>query len=378
MISTDRNIFDQASSVARRMVEYGTLFDELHIVIFSLSSQAFSLTELSPNTFVYPTSSSGRLAYFRDATRIGSEILSNIFFGESAVTVQDPFETAIVGIKLKKIFKFPLQIQLHTDLYSKEFFDGAFLNWLRFQVSRFTLPKADGIRVVREKMKNDILSNTKISKEKIIVLPIFVDIQKIRDNPVTLNLKAKYPMWDEIVLVASRFSPEKNVSLAIRAFKRLAVHNPKVGMVIVGGGNGEMSLKNLVQKLGLEENISFEPWQQDLVSYYKTASLFLNTSDFEGYGMALVEAGASGCPILTTNVGIAQDLFKDGQNALVCPSKDEECLGNKLVTFFSNPLIQKNIKEAISSDIGFLAISKEHYLDRQNKSFEMLFQKIQK
>lgn len=373
MISTDRNIFVPNSSVALRMIEYGKLFEELHIVIFSLFSSSFTPTQLSSNTFVHPTNSQGRLSYLADARRIGSKILSAVYFGETALTCQDPFETALVGIKLKKKFKFPLQIQLHTDLYSKEFFDGSFLNWFRFQISRFTLKKADSIRVVREKIKQGVLSNTKFPKDKIITLPIFVDIKKIHDYPITVNLKIKYPQWEEVALIASRLTPEKNVSLAVRAFSKLTSQNPKVGLVVVGEGSEGDKLKHLVNKLGIENNVIFESWQQDLSSYYKTASLFINTSNFEGYGMTLIEAGASGCPILTTNVGVAQDFFEDGRNALVCSVGDEGCLSNKLITFFSNPHIQNQLKNEISSDVLRLAISPDDYLRKYKESFEIMF-----
>ena len=45
-----------------------------------------------------------------------------------------------------------------------------------------------------------------------------------------------------------------------------------------------------------------------LISYYKTADLFLNTSLFEGYGMTLVEARAAGCKVVSTDVGVAREV----------------------------------------------------------------------
>jgi glycosyltransferase involved in cell wall biosynthesis len=378
MISTDRNIFFQQSPAGKRMIEYGKLFDELHIVVFSHKKHFLEPTVLSSNVLVYPTNSSSKILYIADAIRISKKILSIIFFGVTVITTQDPFETAIAGIKLKNRFKFPLQIQLHTDLFSRSFYDGTILNWLRFQISKFTLPRASSIRVIREKIKQDIVTQIKFPNEKIVVLPIFVDIQKIKDYPITVNLKLKYRQFDEVILMASRLAPEKNIPLALKAFRKIVSQNPKLGLIIVGQGNEEMKIRAMIKKLGLGKNVIMEAWQQDLSSYYKTASLFINTSNFEGYGMTLIEAGSVGCPILTTNVGIAQDLFDDGRNALVCPVGDVKCFTNKIITFFNNPVIQKSMREEISSDIQKLIYKEEEYIQKQKESFEMLVPQSQK
>ena len=57
-------------------------------------------------------------------------------------------------------------------------------------------------------------------------------------------------------------------------------------------------------------NVIFEKWidRETLFSYYKTVDLFLVTSLYEGYGMTLVEAQAAGCPIISTDVGVAREV----------------------------------------------------------------------
>ncbi len=361
-ISTDRNIFDIQSPVAKRMIEYGKKCGELHIVIFSLDTLNFSDFQLSPEVFVYPTNSSSKIWYIHDAVSKAKKIISTIYFGETVITAQDPFEAGIAGVMLKRYSGLPLQLQIHTDFYSKSFYDGSLLNWVRFEVSRFTLPKADGVRVVRKKIKDDLIGHFKIPEEKIQVLPVFVDIQKFQDYPIEVNLKMKYPHSDIHVLVASRLSSEKRVDLAIRAFARASVRFPKACLVIVGKGEEEKKLKSLVKRLNLTDKVAFESWQQNVSSYFKTASVFLNTSSFEGYGMTLIEAAAAGCPIITTNVGIAQDMLRDGTNAFVCPVDDEGCLVNKLVNIFENPIVQRSFSTAISEDVKKMILSKEEHL----------------
>jgi len=375
MISTDKNMFDSNSSVGRRMIEYGETFGELHVVVFTPGSLHLEMGALSEKVFLYPTNSPNRLLYILDAIKMGKKILKNIYFGQTAVTCQDPFETAFVGLFLRKKGKYPLQMQLHTDLFNKNFLDSSIFNWIRFQLSRRTLPRADGIRVVREKIKQNLYAKFNIAQEKIITLPIFVDIKGIQNEPIEISLREKYPQWQYIVLMASRLSPEKNIELALRSFKKLISQGLNAGLVIAGEGEKQASLEHLVLELGLSEQVVFEPWQANLTSYYKTADLFLNTSNFEGFGLTLLEASAVGCPVLTTKVGIAEDFFEDGKNAFVCEVGDKDCISNKLITFFSNESIRNTIRETMKKDIEKLSLSKEEYLQKQLESLETLFPK---
>ncbi len=372
IIGFDRNLFNPLSPVAQRAIEYGTLFGETHIIVFSMKFFNLAPIMLSPNVFVYPTNSTSKIGYIKDALIIGSRIISQIYFGQTIISVQDPFESGIVGVLLKKKTKLPLQIQIHTDIYSKHFYDGGVLNWIRFEISRWTIPHADGIRVVRKKIAKDLIKYRKIDPKKIIILPIFTDIQKIRDYPITVNLRLKYRQFESVILMASRLSAEKNIPLGIGAFKKLLEKYPNTGLIIVGQGSEELKLRALVKKLHLEKSVIFEAWQQDLSSYFKTTNVFLNTSDFEGYGMTLVEAGSVGCPVITTNVGVAQDIYEDGRNAYVCPPGDKDCLANKLLTFFMNPSIQKELGNTAREDIFKLIGPKSEYLMHYRESFDFI------
>ncbi len=110
--------------------------------------------------------------------------------------------------------------------------------------------------------------------------------------------------------MASRLEPEKNIVLAINAMCEVVKQRPQVGLVIVGSGSEEQQLKLKVRNCGLAANIIFENWidKSTLYSYYKTTDLFLSTSLYEGYGLTLAEAQAAGCPIISTDVGVARDV----------------------------------------------------------------------
>jgi glycosyltransferase involved in cell wall biosynthesis len=312
MISTDRNILVEGSAVRVRQIEYAKQFDEVHIIVFSKKRKAGAPKEfvLSENCWAYATDSWSPFLYTQDAVSLGKFIISKK--GITDITCQDPFLTGMAGVTLKK--KFPhihLELQVHTDIGSP-YFGYSWGNKIRKVLARLYIPYADHVRVVSNKIRDYLVNELKVSESKIEVRPIVIDIDKIKLAPIIdgADLHKKYPQFEKIVLMASRIEPEKNIELAVEAFKTVSDEMPKVGLVIVGSGSQISKLKFLISKNKLSNSVIFEPWAspETLYSYYKTADVFLLTSLFEGYGMTLVEAHAAGCKIVSTDVGVAREL----------------------------------------------------------------------
>lgn len=375
-IGTDRNLFKDGSSVRDRQIEYGGLFEELHIVVFTKKGFA-SKVQLSPNVWVYATNSFSQLTYIRRAVKIAEHIAKdrNLKKTDTLVTVQDPFECGLVGMKIKKKLGMPLHVQIHTDFLNPFFVQESILNKIRIGIARKVLPNADGIRVVSQKILDSLKGISLASHVKKVVLPIFVDISKYETAPITSNLREKYPQFNFIILMASRLTSEKNIPLALRAFKQVANTYSKIGLVIVGTGPEKFKLEKLTRDLNLGNNVVFEGWQSDLASYYKTAHLFLVTSNFEGYGLTIVEAVAAGCPVISTDVGIAHDLLQDGIS-LVCPVGDRKCLVDKISQLIEDQGMRMNFAQEAGLRIKKMMITdKKVYLEAYKQSFESVFGK---
>ena len=332
MISTDRLIFDEKSAVRLRQIEYAKGWEEVHIVVFGSKFQFpnSNFQTLSSNCFAYSTRSTSKFLYPFDAIKIGRQIITEHQITD--ISCQDSSLTAMAGVSLKKSFNIPLEIQIHEDLGSPHYAHNI-TNKIRRILARKYLPQADHVRVVSERIKKYLVDDLKIEQldngtiaqrnnSKIEVRPIAVDTEWIKNAPVLVDLHRKYRQFDKIVLMASRLEKEKNIELAIKAWSKVISAVPGAGLIIVGNGSLRSKLKTQSAKLlpsssklqasSLNPNspIIFEDWVDKpiLVSYYKTADLFLNTSLFEGYGMTLVEAQAAGCPIISTDVGIAMEV----------------------------------------------------------------------
>lgn len=307
MISTDRGIFNKKSAVRARMIEYSKLYKELHIVIFS--TKRHEIEEISDNCDVYSTNSLSRLTYVFGAYRIGRRIIKDLDLSESIlITCQDPFETGLVGFWLKKIKKSAeLILQIHTDLFSPNFASHTLLNKIRLHVSRFTLPHADFVRVVSNKIADSLVQKG-IDKNKIIIKPIDVNVDYIKNGNVSFNLHERFPKFRKIILMVSRLESEKNIDLAVRAMKTVISKIQDAGLIIVGSGTEQSKLEKLAYNLNISPSVAFVGWQNDLISYYRGCDAFLVTSLYEGYGMTLKEAESAGCRIVSTYVGIAREV----------------------------------------------------------------------
>lgn len=380
-ISTDRNIFKENSPVRLRMVEQASQFGEFHIVVFSnFFKHSFARqkkVQIGPNAWAYPTRSWSRWFYMRDAFKISKKIIiGHLKFGighsrDVVITSQDPFETGRVGLWLKNLFKLPLQIQVHTDFLSPHF-AHKFLNRVRVRMAREILPKADHIRVVSKRIEQSLVEGFKTPRGKVSILPVFVDVQKIIDAQVKTDLHKKYSQFNFIILMASRLTPEKNIDLGIKAFFRVHKAFPRAGLVIVGSGSELKTLKQLVRKLGLEKSVVFEGWHDDLISYYKTANLFLLTSLYEGFSMALVESAVAGCPIVTSDVGIANDVFINNEHLLVCEVHNETCFAQKILDLIGNNNKREVLKQAAKARaLDLFFIKKEEYLKKYTELLQI-------
>lgn len=361
MLSTDRKLFEPGSAVAERMIEYGSVLGDLQLVVMAGRHEKITLSE---HVTIHSTNSSSRWLYITDA--IALIVKLNRQKKADWISAQDPFETGLAAFIANIFVKTKLQLQLHTDVFSPFFSKSSFFNQSRVVLAKFLLPRASGIRVVSQKIYESLTSGPLVlSPEKITVLPVFIDAEKFQAQEIKDNLKQKYSSFDQIILMASRLEPEKDFGTALQAFQYVLTQKPKTGLIIVGAGTLEKRINNLIQELGLTDNVVVLPWTTDLYSYYKTADIFLLTSLYEGYGRTLIEAAIAGLPFISTKVGCAEDLVDLGVAGSVVPVGDSRALSSVIVNFLDHE--RKQTENRLSESIHFL--TKEQFLDRYLASF---------
>ena len=157
-ISLDRKVFEQGSAVRSRLLDYGRLVEELHIIVFAKKSYGFKNESFPPNIFLYPTNTRTRLGYILRAIVIAYEIKRS-GISIDVVSAQDPFETGLIAFLISRILRAKLHLQIHTDVMSPYFKKESLMNRVRVLFATFLIPRANAIRVVSERIKNSLTTN---------------------------------------------------------------------------------------------------------------------------------------------------------------------------------------------------------------------------
>ncbi|TGK01298.1 glycosyltransferase family 1 protein [Leptospira langatensis] len=143
---------------------------------------------------------------------------------------------------------------------------------------------------------------------------------------------------DTAILYVGRLAPEKNLDLLVRSFRKIQSKVPNAKLVLVGDGPSKEKL--------ITENPDFifrgMRKGQDLAEHYATGDLFLFPSLTETFGNVVVEAMASGLPIVAYDYAAANQHLKHGKSALLCGfDKEEEFIEQSCLLAENKKLAQK-------------------------------------
>lgn len=370
MFSTDSSILTPGSDSRERMRALSDIVERLHVIVLNRLPKGVSVVDdekkdcrihVGRRLILYPTNSITKAGAFVSALKIGSRVLPSKDSPRKhwLITAQNPFAVGLLGLILAKMRGIALEIQLHTDMESNFFIKESFGNMARVVTARFLLPHADGIRAVSERLAKPLRGRIKKTTE---TLPVFVDIGAFRSQPLVTDIKKKYPQFDFRILVVSRLSREKDIPTALRALAEIVKKYPKTGLIIVGDGPERKKLELQTTNYKLQTNVVFEGWQNNLVSYYKSADAYLLTSLYEGYGRTLIEAAALGCPVVSSNVGIVGDILLPNENALVCAPGDAECFAREIMRVRTDEHLRRALSVRAEQSVNGIAVSREEYL----------------
>ena len=150
------------------------------------------------------------------------------------------------------------------------------------------------------------------------------------------------------VLYAGRLTKEKGVDLLADAFLAARERDPRLHLVLAGGGPEEQGLR---ERLG--EQATFLGWLAgaDLARAYASADVFLFASQTDTFGQVLLEAQASGLPVVAVDVGGPASLIEDGETGLLAPA-DADALADRILALVASPLLRERIRRSALSAVG--------------------------
>jgi colanic acid/amylovoran biosynthesis glycosyltransferase len=210
-----------------------------------------------------------------------------------------------------------------------------------------------------------VLVRSQSIAERLVVLGC--DPKKIRLNRTGIPLDGfpyrtrAVPADGEWTIVqACRLVPKKGLGTALRAFARFIERFPKARFLIAGDGPLLRELEELVGQLGLQQSVSFLGFlaQSDLRALYEKGHIFMHPSELppdanqEGVPNSMLEAMASGLPVVATSHGGIPEAVTDGVNGLLVPERDDEGLANSLLKMVQDPACWKTMGASASETVA--------------------------
>lgn len=141
------------------------------------------------------------------------------------------------------------------------------------------------------------------------------------------------------VLTIARFHPVKDHATLIAAFARVARDVPDVDLVLAGDGQERASIEASAASLGLSDRIRLLGVRQDVPDLLRAADLFALTSLSEAASLTLLEAMASGLPVVVTAVGGNPEIVRAEVDGLLVPRGDAEAAAGAMIRLLRDPAL---------------------------------------
>lgn len=213
-------------------------------------------------------------------------------------------------------------------------------------------------------------------REKIVVVPNGINPQNFNVPYAKEECRKSLglPLHSNILLFVGKITPYKGPDVLVRAMPEIIKNVPDVELVFVGSGELKDKLEELSKKLGILERVRFTGFIEENLKplYYKSADVFVlpSTMNTEVFPVALLEASASGLPIVTSNLNTFKCIIEDGYNGLFTKRGDENSLADAIIYLLENKDVRENMGKNARKKVE--DYSWEEIAEKTEKVYEMV------
>ncbi len=190
----------------------------------------------------------------------------------------------------------------------------------------------DKIIALTNREKEDHINLGIANENKFVVIHSGVELKKFKEVPYNekQNFKKELGIPENALIIGSagRLEPVKGPEFLIEAACHILPEYPDTFFVFAGDGELKRDLEKKALEIGIEKNIVFLGWRDDIAEIISVYDIFVLPSLNEGMGRVLVEAMALEKPIVASNIGGIPDLVSHGKNGFLVPPKDPRELAN--------------------------------------------------
>ncbi|RME60041.1 MAG: glycosyltransferase family 4 protein, partial [Caldilineae bacterium] len=279
----------------------------------------------------------------------------NILKMVDIIHVHHPFISGAFGLTLSRRYNIPLVFTNHTryDLYVREYLplvpDAVSETALQAYFSIFSQRCAALIAPspsIAEVMRGWGVQG------KIVVIPNGVELEryrKVHGGPTRAELGI--PEDAVVGLYLGRISGEKSIDRLIRIYAILIHEEPRIHLLLVGGGPDLEDCRELAHELGLDGRVTFTgavPYEQT-PGYLKLGDYFVSASVTEVHPLTFIEAAAAGLPLVGIDSPGVSDIIRHGETGLIAQDNDLS-LGLCILHMVRDPELRARLAAAAQAD----------------------------
>lgn len=309
-----------------------------------------------PRRFQRLAGRSGMIDNVKEGFLVKLQVISFLFFNivyslrkfrdMDIVHVQWPIPNGLGALFLKKIYGIPYINTIHgEEVYlSKRYHTIFALKWIVNNAKK-TITNSSATR--------DSCLEAGLDEYNIQIIPFGVDTDFFKP----LKLPKNEDMFQ--ILSVGYLIERKGFEYLIRAMKEVLKKHKNARLKIVGSGPLENKLKNMIIKLELQNEVEIikNVSDEELLRLYNSSDLFVLPSitdsqgNTEGLGVVLLEAMASGLPVIGSNVGGIPDIIKNNRTGILVREKDVTKLTNAISILIKDEKLREKLVTNVCSSV---------------------------
>jgi sugar transferase (PEP-CTERM/EpsH1 system associated) len=211
---------------------------------------------------------------------------------------------------------------------------------LNRRLQRWLWSRVDGVLSVSSRIADRMASEIRFPLGKITTIHNGVDLNRFkprhRDHA---RERLGLPADRFVIGSAGRMVPVKDHDTLVSALALLQTRGVRVVAVMAGNGPLESHLRQRVQELGLD--VRFLGSRPDMEQILPACDVFVSSSTSEGLSNTILEAMATGIPVVATRVGGTDELVEDGHTGLLVPASDPQAMAAAVMRIATEPFTQR-------------------------------------
>lgn len=236
-------------------------------------------------------------------------------------------------------------------------------------VISYAIEASDAVTAVSESLRKDTYEHFNVHAP-IEVIPNFVEVERYRNEADEELRKCYAPNGERILLHTSNFRRVKRVRDIVRVFSKVREEMP-TKLLLIGDGPERHNIEDMCREMGACDDILFLGKLRNTEEILPLGDLFLLTSETESFGLAALEAMASGVPVISSDAGGISEVNEHGVTGYLSAVGDVEDMAGNAIRLLQNPELHQRFKKAARK-----RAEEEFDLSRIMPRYEELYQRV--